>query len=219
MSESAYKAITNISILSILVPILCAVFRFKNMGRTLFVLFIVLILGAFTEILSRFFSNLNLEGYNVTQNGYTWAETILFLLMYRSVFQNTKIKATVLLIVILAVLYLLFTIVTTNFQKLNFILNPLECVLMISLSLYYFYSLFAVPQSELLQNNPMFWINTAILYYFSTSLFIFLFKGYLSHCEINTFRRVLSLHLFANIIQNLLFAVAIWKTKPTLEAL
>ena len=60
-----------------------------------------------------------------------------------------------------------------------------------------------------LERNPMFWVSTGLLLYFSSSMFIFLTSNYVLLLSVEISQRVWAIHALLYIFLNMLYAVAL----------
>ncbi len=81
----------------------------------------------------------------------------------------------------------------------------------IGLAVVFFYRLMKDLPALEIQRLRMFWINTAILIYFSGNLFLFIFNDYLVSVLKNNLEVYWSFHNLLNIAKNLLFAIGLWQ--------
>ncbi|MBN8694686.1 MAG: hypothetical protein J0L69_15940 [Bacteroidetes bacterium] len=64
-----------------------------------------------------------------------------------------------------------------------------------------------------LLDAPFFWINIAVLFYFSGSLFLFLFGNYLISQGNKTYMEMYKIHTFVNAVWYLFISIGFWKVK------
>ncbi len=91
----------------------------------------------------------------------------------------------------------------------NHIARSTESFLIILFCIWYFYDILNNLPDEFLEKNPMFWINTGLLIYFSASLFIFIFSNYLLTADENLSLQSWNVHGILTIIHNLFYLIAI----------
>jgi len=81
----------------------------------------------------------------------------------------------------------------------------------IFLAIISFRKIINLPQDSLITNYSMFWINTAILIYYSCTLFIFGLRKYTLHLPTLTLVTIY-LHIFFILVFYSLLSVGLWKT-------
>jgi hypothetical protein len=127
-----------------------------------------LLFTAFQSISTGFFKN---AGINAIGSTYVFFEAILLGLFYSAIAENQSAKKK---IFILIFLYIIFYAITVLFFQENYysMVRWSRDLLMIILSLGYFYSLLKNQPEEKLSNSPLFYINVGILFFFSGTLFL-----------------------------------------------
>jgi len=212
--NSFYTTLHYISIFSAVIPFSVAIFKIKTLNQSLRVLFIYLSVSVITEFASRLLADSYVKGYYVVQNCFTVLEFLLIALIYYYEFSSASLKSLIkYLIWSYASISILAFVLLANFAEPHSLFSTIEACIMIVLSITFFYHLHKRLDIPELNNYYFFWINSAILLYFSTSFILFLFDGYLQQCDKNTFQLLYSLHLLANIAYNTLFSLGIWKFK------
>lgn len=100
-------------------------------------------------------------------NIFSTIEFVFYILILREIIINKKAKKVVLY---LSVFYPLTALINIFFiQKpiaFHSITYSLGCLIVVGLSIYYFYELFKLPRIGKLNNNPAFWICTALLFFY-----------------------------------------------------
>ncbi len=91
--------------------------------------------------------------------------------------------------------------------------SAFECLLMMAYALYFYYFVLSRLVFPDLLDSPFFWVNTATLVYYSMSLFVFSFIGYLN--VMIEHRQVFYpfIHSSAYIAFDILFMIAYWKMR------
>lgn len=145
-------------------------------------------------------------------NTYVLFEATTLLLLYYFVFKDSKIKWFILAIAIIYVVFY-FVIIIDQIMIMSSSIRALRDLIMIVCSfLYFFYLLKELPDESLIR-IPMFWINSAILLFFSCTFMLSLFLGYIIEAMQGdliaywTFRNFLRV-LFCGII-----CIGLWKAR------
>ena len=90
--------------------------------------------------------------------------------------------------------------------------KTLESVIFIILSQVYFYKILIHLDVEFLLREPMFWINTGVLIYFSADIFIFIFGNYLMKYSENLNIQMWAIHAVFLMIFYTLLSVSLCVT-------
>jgi hypothetical protein len=176
-------------------------------------LFAVLTVEGLSMLLS-FFSVHNTFLFDI----YVVEEFVLLSMLYRSWLSN-RIHAKI-SIPIVALLFVVFSIYNSIHLQRHHVFNSnaraIESILLASYSVIGFYHLFQESMEEPISRNPFFWINTAILLYFSAGIFLFLLSNTLLKNMDNTFNRIVwDIHRWLAIVYYTLIGIGIWKIKLT----
>jgi hypothetical protein len=83
--------------------------------------------------------------------------------------------------------------------------RSIECLLMVTYSFILFYRFYQKEEDIYIEQSPMFWINVALLTYFSGAFISFVFGAKFMPGASWKF------HNSANMLKNLLLAVALWR--------
>ncbi len=191
-----------ISVSSVLLPAIIGLVKFSNLSKILktlgiFLFIVIPIEGTATYLALNNMNNLTLL------HGYTIIEfTFLSAMFYQSFDHKSLRKSTLALIVAFSAFAIVNAFFIQGIDQLNSYSRGTECVLIILMSLAYFYEIFKGMKILRLEQHPMFWVTTGALLYFSGNLLLFLF--YRSDMWA-------IIHSVLNIILNVCFAIAILK--------
>jgi len=160
---------------AVIFPLIVGIGKYRNLNKGLKFLFFFVCLGTLTELTIHVFIAL---GYTTNQgiSYYLPAEFFLFSLMYAD-FLKGVIKAKYIYILIglftvYSVIYIIF------FHQSHLISNfsmAIRNIIYLIYAILYFYKVLTDLKLTNLWNEPMFWINIAVLFIFSTNLFVFVF--------------------------------------------
>ncbi|MTB52522.1 hypothetical protein [Lewinella sp. W8] len=205
----------NASSYSVIIPFLLGWFTFRRHDWSQRMVFYLVALSLVTELVLVIY-RLIIEQLEITGNNlpllhlFTWAQTVLLLLAYRSVFREAG-KLSWLKWILggftgLVIINALFIDGVFNF---NTTVRTTQSVLMLSVIFYYFYQLLQKLQIDRLEREPLFWISAVLTIYFSGNFIVFLMTDVLKNDAL-TFWSVYSVHSILNIIVNLVYGVAFW---------
>jgi len=217
--DRGYQILFVLSVISILFPLLAGVIRITSLTRVLRILLVLLICSAATELVSVYFSKVryNARAVFILQNSYAFTECSLLMLMYYSGFTSKLARR---IIAAMYAGYFALTMATWffwgKFMASTIIPSSVEAWLLVGLAIAFLHKI----QTELtitnLREYPFFWINCAVLLYFSSSAVLFLCNDYLNYLAEHyryKFQLFWGLHLVSNIAYNALFTVALWKSR------
>jgi hypothetical protein len=155
--------------------------------------------------------------YNINNmfifNIYGIIEAILLIEFYkRFLNQFFQSKVHLILITLFTLLFIYNTFLSHKFKNIDNISTSIESIIFILYALISFYFILKNLVFENLYHTPFFWINTAILLYFSGNLFLFTFSSYLESHE-STYLKLYLIHSNLNILTYILFSIGFWKIK------
>lgn len=188
---------------SIFSPIIPLLFVWKRLNLYQIVIVTFIVLSFSTDLLTVFV----IKGYNLHYiRAWGFVEALLLFLFYSIVLDRSKKWITALTIVFV-VLYLFdsFWLKSYEFNTLG---RSIECFIFIVLSVLLFYQFFRKEDDIFIEHSPLFWINIAILAYFSGAFFSYVLSNMLLVDSITWI-----FHNISNILKNLLLAVGLWKVR------
>jgi hypothetical protein len=136
---------------------------------------------------------------------FTIIEYSFFSYFFFLTFQKEALRKAVLALYVFFKLIALASLVLTTDYTFDSVCAPVESILVILLSILFFYEQMSNPGNLMILASKSFWIIVAFLIYLSVSLFLFVSTSYLSHEEHEALWPIAGI---ANIIKNFLFAVA-----------
>jgi hypothetical protein len=98
-----------------------------------------------------------------------------------------------------------------GFWKLNPLFVTSSSLLLMMLSLTYFYLLLTRLPIVHIHRTPMLWVSFAVLFYYSGNFFQFLITNYILG-DTDVARMLWIMHNLLNILKNVLFTIAIWQS-------
>lgn len=163
--------------LSVLVPISFAVFKYKQTDRVLSIIFYYLLLDGLVNLLAVGFAETGINNLPLL-HVFTILEFLMLSVFYIGVLKEKLIRT------IIKVLMVLFPIICilnfTFFQSIfrfNTYTRPLEVLLIMAYSLAYFAQINEAESDRKWSSNPLNYVNTGVLLYFSGALFVYSFSN------------------------------------------
>ncbi len=142
---------------------------------------------------------------------YTLFEFEIISFYYFMLFKKNGIKA---LTQILMFGFLIFSFVDAFFldglNHFNTYTRSIECIIIMFYAVYYLYKQLVETQNSSNHKNPILLINTAFLFYFSVSLFLFLISNYIMKETTKTYM-VWTMHTIVAWIYYTTIGIALWK--------
>ena len=111
---------------------------------------------------------------------FSTVELVIFLFIYRILLQGLlKDSFFIIAFTIYSIIALICFLTLEDLAEIFSYLNTFEAVTIIISSIALFYKQFVDLEKDLLK-KPVFWINSAVLFYFAAIFFFFIFKHYVS---------------------------------------
>ncbi|MNK00633.1 hypothetical protein D3C87_184220 [compost metagenome] len=161
--------------LSILLPIVIFLFKYKVASKSTKYLFYYLILAALINVFALALVRMGMRNLPLLHL-YTVVETVFFLAYFRSIFKSPKIKSILkFLIFAFPLLCIINFVFIQDIFTFNTYTRPLEALIITAACLLYFY------ESGFTENwlgSTINWINMGILFYFPAASIIFILSNY-----------------------------------------
>lgn len=205
--QTVFNIIEKISVFISVIPMLL-LFR-KAFNPQLKALLIYLLLSFATEMASWYCGIYSPKSNFLLINIYSMFEFLIILYIYYKEFHFKKQYP----LYVICLLFIFLSLINISLTHHDAIAYAIDAALIASFSVFYFFRLSNDITIPKLTNFYFFWINSAFLFYFSTSFFVFLFMH-----NVNTLGHTISLflwsiHMLANISYNVLFIIGIFKIK------
>ncbi|AXT62014.1 hypothetical protein D1816_17165 [Aquimarina sp. AD10] len=213
MNKELFFIIGNISSLVIIVPIVFAILKYNRLNKVQVSLGYILILVFIVELITNIFWHKKINNLPIF-HFYAIFEFLLIVNIYKSALSGLFSKGV---FIILAIGFTAFAIINMfffqNIFEFNSNVTTVMGVLVVFFALSYFYKLLKEVRYSALETNPMFWINSGFLIYFSSNLILFFINNNLFKEASEASYMVWGLHAIVNIILILFYTIAIW-VKP-----
>lgn len=191
------------------ISLLIGCLRFRRLSNDQFTLWLLVVFAAVTELISRVlwsFKVSNLFLYHI----YCVAEFSLLIILYR---RNLKGLIHPHFFTSLIAAFILFAVVNTlffqNLRQFNSNVMFVECLVLIILSILYFFKELRDLEHRNLEKVPMFWINASVITYFSGTLVLFYAVNDLIPVPLKDQGIVWGVHALFNIFHYGLYSVAL----------
>jgi hypothetical protein len=143
---------------------------------------------------------------------FTLFEYLLFVTLIYLIIVSRKAKTFLIVASPVFAAVCLYFIFGAKLKAFDSVQTGIECIIIISFCLFYFYERLVSPQVINLFGSYQFWIILALLLYLSGAFFLFVFAVDLPDDERNGYWPILHV---CGIIRNILFAIAVYlSTRP-----
>lgn len=192
------------------VVLVIGLFRLKQLGRVQKVLTVLLLVALAAELISRALWQRSLNNFPVF-HVYAIVEFGLFMLLYQEAFEERYAKLT---LKWAAISFLVFGAVNAAFFQPvlspNTNVTTTSSVILICLSLFVFFQMLREMKYERIEKSALFWINTGVLIYFSSSFVLFSVGERFVSTSIDDTINLWTLHLFFNLVHYITFGLALF---------
>ncbi|MEW7289718.1 hypothetical protein [Aquimarina sp. 2304DJ70-9] len=210
MSKDLFYSLRLISSFIVVIPLVLAVFKLKSLNKVQIKLLYLLIAVFIVEFVANIFWYQKLNNLPL-YHFYAVVEFLLIVNIYKAELSKTFSKY---FFVFLGIGFTFFAIINTLFFQdlyaFNSNVTTLLGLLVIFFALSYFYTLLKEIKYTSLETNPMFWINSGFLIYFSSNLILFFINNNLFKGNNEASHMVWGLHAIVNIVLIIFYIVAIW---------
>lgn len=206
-----FSILSYISSSFVLIPLVFGLFKKKSLSPILFPILYLIILSGFTEGINIILSTRSINSMFLI-NSFTILEFSLLSIFYLRFFKGYyPPKLFYVLIVLFTCLVIFSSFFINEITVIDGLSYSVESLIFMAYSLFAFYLILKKLLFQHLLESPFFWINTAILIYFSGNLFFFLFSTYLQKFNIKDFGTFYALHSVLNITYYILISIGFWK--------
>ncbi len=208
------KIVELVSVLFACLPVLFYFkLKIKTLSTPLKVLFFYLIFSLLNEFICFWFFSRTANSY--VYNVFTFVEGLSIIVIYKNIIQSEKNGLYFLALIVFFSLCFAVSGLLGQLSKHSPFLLTVETVIVIALSITYFFRLINNVLIPKLTDYYLFWLNTSFLIYFCGSLFIFIFENFILYNQDKNMRNLWILHNFFNIVYNILLAKSIYTWKKT----
>lgn len=213
LSKTFLATISEIAQLSLALPILVMLYRFKRFTKVFWTLAVLLLVAVIISY-SAYILYQNQTNNMYLLHIYTVLEYTLWSMFYYQLFKNKVVKKV---IVGMLIIFVLFSITNTIYWQPLEIYNSysrsVEGAFLLCFAIAWFYKVFVDSKIIKLESHPIFWINSAVLVYFSGSFLLFISNNFLMKLSDQEFFEAWALHGLFLIIHYLFISIGIWLIK------
>lgn len=191
---------------SIVIPATIGLIHYRILERSLKTISLLLLLGMLTETVMITLSLLKINNL-FTLHFYALMEIGLFSLYFYRQIQNSVMKRLIVIVLIgLSAFAVIYAVYGNNIAEFNSLPRATECLYFSFLSAWLFYEMADYTRTI---NGGHYFINGAILFYFTSCFLIFTFSKY-NASNLDMIFTMFSTHAFINAFCNLAYATGLW---------
>jgi len=200
--------------LSILIPITVAAIYYKYLCRAVHILLLYLLASGIINLTAIIQSSTN---NHPLLHLYTIVEFVLLMIYFRRIDKGTSLqRLSNMLLVFFPLLCIINVLFFQSQYSFNTYVRPIEALIFIVYSLRFFIISANIENEESWSSGSLNWINSGLLLYFSSSLFLFIFSNTISIRLSHDVKMVIwNIHDSFVLILYLLMAYGFSKCKPS----
>lgn len=217
LSKSALFTIMSIAQLFILLPLISLIFRFKRFNKTFKLLGVLLICAGIFALIGNILHRQKLNNM-VISHLYTIVEYVCWSLIYIRLFDVKVVKKLIIASIFIVVVFTIINIFLWQpIEVYNSYSKTVESAFLLCFAIGWFYKVFVDQSIHRLETHPSFWINAAVLIYFSGAFLLFVTNNFLLEIPLIEYFEAWALHGIFIMIHYLFIAIGIWLIKHKKE--
>lgn len=209
-----YNILSYVSAYFSMIPLIIGCYRYRFLKGNEKIILLLVFFATLTEFVNLFYEYLLISRNISLINIYFIVEALTISFFYFRFFEAKNFK---LLTVIAGILFLVVSvqqIISHDKDMMNHVSVTLESVMVTLFSILTFHQLLQKSSYSNILHAPVFWINSAFLFYFTGNFFLHLFSGYLLTHSLHGFHELWGLwHSLVNISFLILISIGFWKTQ------
>ncbi|MCP9768343.1 hypothetical protein EGI22_10495 [Lacihabitans sp. LS3-19] len=199
----------------LILPFVIGLLHFAFIKKEIKIVFYYVLLAITSEIISRtlvyFFKFSNILPL---LHIYTVFEFFIIWLFFFKYFNNFYSKKRMKILLIVFIFFAIFnSIFIQKIYTFNTYVRSLESLIIVALTLLTFNKIINELDTRYPTQQPVFWINSGFLFYFSGNLVVFTLSNYFSK-DNHLLSVSWGIHAILMVILNCFIAIGLWRTKP-----
>ncbi|MGZ3752467.1 MAG: hypothetical protein ACXVAU_14395, partial [Mucilaginibacter sp.] len=199
---SLAEILVQVSLYSAIFPLLAALFNYRQLENVLKIMAAFCLFSALIDFFSVVVLHWGVHNNQPFMHLYDAVAVIFFTVIYYLAFYETILKKIALILGGASMVTMICNaIFIEDLQTYPSVSNTVLCLLLIILSLIYFYQLLTRQEFIHIEKQGLFWVNAGVLFYFSINIFLFMLFNKINSDALKDFNMIQSV---TNIIANLL---------------
>jgi hypothetical protein len=210
LTQSFLASFSEFSQLSLVLPLIALLFRFKRFNRQFWILGSLLVVATIVSY-SAYLLYKNRANNMYLLHIYTIFDYVLWSIFYYQLFEKRIIKRVILSLIIIFITFSIFnSILWQPLTMYNSYSRSVEGAFLLCIAIAWFYKVFVNGTIAKLETHPVFWINAGVLIYFSGSFLLFISNNFLLELSHQEFFQAWALHGLFLMIHYIFIAIGIW---------
>lgn len=211
-----YNILSYVSAYFSIIPLIIGLYRFRFLKDHVKIILLLVVFATLTEFVNLFYQHLLISRNISLLNIYVIVEALTISFFYYRFFESGNFKLLTMVTGILFLIVSVQQIVSRDKDMMNHVSVTLESVMVTLYSVLTFHQLLQKSVYSNILNAPVFWINSAFLFYFTGTFFLHLFSNYLlTHSQYGFYVLWGLWHSLVNISFLILISIGFWKTQTS----
>jgi hypothetical protein len=207
MTIETFLVIANVPTVPTIVGLVILLIRFNSKQPYTKLLGIIFVASLAATLATHYF--VEVRSGNLGSSIYQIIKLPVVVLVYYFA-KNKNNLAPYLVLIGIFEAFALYNLFFLQQKTINSYTMVFSSVIVILLSIYYFYWLLQKLPTTKLHSLPMFWINSAWIIFYSGNLFLFIFASYLVEVQKDDMLIYWTLHNILAIIESFMIVIALW---------
>jgi hypothetical protein len=203
--------IADLSVYSLALPAVMGLLRYFRLSNVQKAIWAVVLLSVLIDLIARQLRHAG-DPQTLVYYLFTLCEFSLFTYLFAQALVPFIKRRLLLGLLFFFLLFVLIDMIwLSGLEQFNSYSTAVEGLLVIFLTLCYFYKTLRELRIKYLEREPVFWVSTGVLLYYSSNLFIFLFTNFINS-SLEALYIIWGIHGIFSILLNILYAIALWVT-------
>lgn len=207
-----YLLISYISSCSVGIPFIFGIINKEKLTNSNISLLFMFVASVITEIVSVILHKNNIQNLFVFRI-YTVVQFLLLSIFYVQSISSEKFKFFIKPAFTIFLIVELIDCLKSGFYSMDDAPLSVASIFLMIYSLFTFYYILQNTIYLNILNESVFWVNSAVLMYFSGCLFLFIFNSYVLNKSHKLHYELWGINSILNITFNVLMAIGFWKTR------
>jgi hypothetical protein len=188
-------------------PVLAALYNYKNLDKVLKIAGVFFLVAFLIDVILELMTTMGVANNMPLIHLFIVINILFFTAIYYYAFFKPSVKKAIIGLAGLALLIVAFNVIFAEgiWEYPSLSITVLS-ILLICFSLAYFYQLLNRQEFIHIEKQGLFWINSAVLFYFAINIFLFMLFKQFSPDEKQEYYMI---HSTSNIIANILYTVGL----------
>lgn len=211
-----YNILSYLSAYFSIVPLIIGCYRYRFLKDNEKIILLLVIFATLTEFVNLFYEYLSISRNISLINIYFIVEALTISFFYYRSFESRNFRSLTVAAGVLFLVVSIQQIMARDKDMMNHVSVTLESVMVSLFSVLTFHQLLQKGVYSNILNAPVFWINSAFLFYFTGNFFLHLFSSYLlTHSQYEFYELWGLWHSLVNIFFLILISIGFWKTRTS----